>query len=152
TGEGWQEILTPPKLMNALGRAGRAGRETEGWAFITSRGQLEESSSFAPFDQEVDGGNWSRLNQPDVLAPLWRFETQLRQDIDEVFVGSGDVVDDFVGHVWLTAALLEALGRPLSVEAVLDGASDTLGLQALPRAVHEKWMQVARHAFTAYER
>ena len=47
---GFVEIVDSARLLNAVGRAGRAGRETEGWLILTEHRDFN-SSMFEPLDQ-----------------------------------------------------------------------------------------------------
>ena len=60
--DGYVTTLDAPKLLNAVGRAGRSGRETEGWTVLSVNKELspDDFATLAADDEDVDGHGRTR--------------------------------------------------------------------------------------------
>lgn len=89
-GEGDQRTTTidAADLVNAVGRAGRATKETEGWVVLVNR-----VADDATFGRLTGAGDWldvhSTLNSDDVLDALAEFEAHLAAAQPRMGYGSG---------------------------------------------------------------
>lgn len=116
--------LSGPRMLNAIGRAGRAGIETEGWVIFAPSGQ-------APTDPEMhlptpeDLTIRSQLDNPQVLEAFAEFEGRQHAAADAVFAELANSLHDFAGFVWYVLACEELLKGILSDET-LDEIIDSL--------------------------
>ncbi|MFD3416190.1 hypothetical protein [Streptomyces cyaneofuscatus] len=100
-----QRALSPAELLNAIGRAGRAGRESEGWIFLTHPypPRPAEFDSLSPDPEQLRVV--SALLTGEALAELAAAEDTLRQDADGVFALADSIAADFASFVWLVLQL-----------------------------------------------
>jgi hypothetical protein len=142
--------LRGARLVNAMGRAGRAGKETEGWIVLVRAAEPTEADFR---DLNPDAGTLavtSVLATDTVLDEFAALEMAMRDDADAVFRTPDPAVRDFISFVWLMLATEEGRGTdPASVDlpSVVDS---TLAAQS-PRA-RAACLQVARGVHAAYLR
>lgn len=99
--------LRGPRLVNAMGRAGRAGRETEGWIVLV-RGAAPTEEDFQLLNPDAeDLSITSALLTDAALDAFADLESRVREDNDAVFTTS-DIAGDFIGFVWNFLALGES--------------------------------------------
>ena len=73
------ETIDAPGLLNAVGRAGRAGRETEGWMILAEQSATFDSAMLDPLQRTGnDLDIRSTLTTEEALAELSRFESLSR--------------------------------------------------------------------------
>ncbi|MFD9687391.1 DEAD/DEAH box helicase [Kitasatospora sp. NPDC059088] len=146
-----ERALSSAELLNAIGRAGRAGRESEGWIFLT-RPYEPRPAAFGILDPDPQQLRVvSTLLTEDALADLAAAEETLRNDADGVFALADGAAADFASFVWLVlnlhAAATVPQGEPLDA---LDG------LFALSQpgngATTSRWLQLADQVATEFER
>lgn len=151
SGDARTEIIDPPRLLNAFGRAGRACRETEGWLFMA----LNERVTAASFDvfawEPGDEDLRSRLASDQGLAELAEFERLYAAGIDALLQPVGGDVDEFVAFVWLAMDVLARMNRETTFEGLVDFLSSTLAWQQLDPDDRERWQEVARISLDRYE-
>lgn len=108
--------LSGARLVNAMGRAGRAGKETEGWIVLVR--------AASPTDQDFGDLNpgaealavTSSLTTESALDAFARLEEELGKDEDAIFTAAGAAAD-FISFVWLALAIEEGHGQdPESVD------------------------------------
>lgn len=150
TAEGTVTTLDAPRLLNAIGRAGRAGRETEGWVALAINSPFTEES-FAPLtadDDELKAE--SRLSTQDGLDALAAFEELLRKGEDAVMETAGTAVSDFISHVWFVANALDEL-HVATQDPARVGIESTLAWQQLNDADKSRWRDIADLALRRYQ-
>ncbi|MFB7676932.1 DEAD/DEAH box helicase [Kitasatospora purpeofusca] len=145
-----QTVLSPAKLLNAIGRAGRAGRESEGWVILTRpfppRPKVFET--LTPDSEELTVT--SDLLSEDALRSLAQAEHQLQNGFDGLFYVMGSVAADFAAFVWLVlqthAETLPAPGDRL------DPVRSLLAMeQADAPSVPARWMAFAEKVTSVYD-
>lgn len=100
--------LRGARLVNAMGRAGRAGRETEGWIVLVRAAEPSERD-FADLHPGADElAVTSSLLAQDALEELAAVEARARLDEDSVLEGSD--ARGFVAFIWWMLALKERDG------------------------------------------
>lgn len=109
-GDEFVTTLDARKLLNAMGRAGRAARETEGWIVLSFHRKFSDTdfSEFAADEEELSAR--SRLGTEEALEALAAFEQLYRQGEDAIMRTFDGPAADFVGHVWFVANALSELG------------------------------------------
>ncbi|MEV6105846.1 DEAD/DEAH box helicase [Streptomyces sp. NPDC051940] len=145
-----QRALSSAELLNAIGRAGRAGRESEGWIFLTR--------PYPPRPVEFDSLNpdpeqlrvVSALLTGEALAELAAAEDTLRQDADGVFALTDGIAADFASFVWLVlhlhATSLAPQGNPIDALDALFALSHTGNGRHTSR-----WLALADKVATVFE-
>lgn len=100
TAEGYEQYISGPRLLNALGRAGRSGKETEGWLVLGHQQDMED----AVFDQLRAGPDQvtilSELATEKAIKAATEFEALVRQREDAVLENSDLLAQRFVSFVW----------------------------------------------------
>lgn len=135
--------LDAPRLLNAVGRAGRAGRETEGW-IILGLNQRPADSDFdilqpAASDLEIR----STLDSEYALTQLAESEALVAETADALFEMAPGPATDFVTFVWFvlsTTERLAALGSSVNIDAAIGGL---LAFVQLPIEIKERWVSLA---------
>ncbi|MGW0669894.1 DEAD/DEAH box helicase [Streptomyces sp. NPDC002746] len=147
---GNQRGLSPAKLLNAIGRAGRAGRESEGWVILTRPypPQDAEFETLTPDSQQLTVT--SELLSEDALRSLAHAELQLQNSLDGLFSVMGTVASDFATFVWLVlqthAETLHAPGDRL------DPVRSLLGMeQSDDPSLPARWMALAEKVTAVYD-
>jgi hypothetical protein len=100
--------LRGARLVNAMGRAGRAGKETEGWIVLV-RGAAPTEQDFEFLNPGSEELKISSALLTDVaLESFANLEGRMREDEDAVFTAT-EVASDFVGFVWNYLAIGESV-------------------------------------------
>ncbi|AGB26822.1 superfamily II helicase (plasmid) [Mycobacterium sp. JS623] len=101
--------LSGARLVNAMGRAGRAGKETEGWIVLV-RAAAPSETDFSDLNPDGDAlAVTSSMITDGALESFAELEQALRNDQDAIFQAAAEAAD-FVGFVWLVLATEEAHG------------------------------------------
>lgn len=145
TTEGFVTTLDAPKLLNAIGRAGRAGRETEGWIVLWLNEQFTQAAFGMLTATDEDLIATSRLSTTDALNALAEFEELIRSGQDAVLEADGNAVADFISHVWFVATALEDL-QDIASDPANVSIESTLAWQQLHPDIRERWKAVAQLA------
>jgi superfamily II DNA/RNA helicase len=141
--------LRGARLVNAIGRAGRAGKESEGWIVLT-RAAAPRDSDFTDLDPDADTlAVTSSLTTEDALEELATLEQQLRADEDAIFRDEGQATTSFISFVWLMLTVEEERGtEPGAVEvddivdstlAALQSPTARVGLRRVGRVVQSRY-------------
>ena len=142
------------RLINAMGRAGRATKESEGWVVVCKPGTPTSAdfNQLRPVDEDLTVT--SRLATEEALEALAAFEETAAGAADAVFEHHAAQIDDFVAFVWLVLTSFDELGQ-VATEADIDGAlSSTLAFAQLSPADQARWKAAAelvQRAFQASE-
>jgi len=145
-----EALLSGTRLINAMGRAGRAGKESEGWIVLVraSKERSDDFSLLSPTREELDIR--SRLTTDEALEALAEFEECVRGNEDAVFLFAANAVGEFLSFVWFILAFEEARDVPPD-EADLEGAlASTLAFTQLDEATRARWRAVGQTARSAY--
>jgi hypothetical protein len=143
--------LTAAQMINAVGRAGRACLESEGWAILV-RQAAAAPSDFDRLDPNLaDLEVRSALVQEEALTSLAEFEELHRTTHDAVFRVADDRVSDFISFVWLVLTASEELHLPSLTGSLSDALPATLAWKQLDPTTQEQWRQLANTVATAYE-
>ncbi|MBN3511465.1 DEAD/DEAH box helicase [Mycolicibacterium septicum] len=135
--------LDAPRLLNAVGRAGRAGRETEGW-IILGLNQKPTSGDFdilqpAAADLEIR----STLDSEHALSQLAEAEALVAETADALFEMVPGPAAEFATFVWF---VLSATERLTALGSAVDLGTAIYGLLAfvqLPKEIKERWIAFA---------
>lgn len=147
-GTSYQRVMTGARLLNAVGRAGRALAETEGWAVLADRNCPD--SEFCGTGQAFEELTiQSNLTTPESLASLQDLETLLSAGEDLLLSAAGAAAD-FVGFNWFLMEACERLrNQPFSVEST-QILESTLAWRQLPSEARERWNAIADASQEAY--
>lgn len=142
--------LRGARLVNAMGRAGRATRESEGWVILAHQA-TPQNSDFALFEPDSDTLEvHSRLTDAEALEALAVFEHALRESEDAVVAAHGAVAD-FVSYVWFVLAAEEELGRVGEAADPIGAFAATLAYTQLDPEIRARLEGVVQAVRSAYE-
>jgi hypothetical protein len=103
--------LRGARLVNAMGRAGRACKETEGWIVLVRAAEPTEAD-FQDLDPDLATlAITSSLLSETALEEFAILEEMLREDQDAIFTATGQAAKDFISFVWLMLAIDEERGH-----------------------------------------
>lgn len=143
--------LDGPRLLNAVGRAGRAGKETEGWIVLglNQRPRQNDFDQLQPADSDLE--ILSTLVSERALERLAEIEALIAATADALFtIGQGEPAD-FAAYVWFVLSAQERLAA-VSANADLTGAVDgLLAFVQLPPPVAARWRAFAEYVREQYE-
>lgn len=122
-GGAFSEYITGARLLNAIGRAGRAAIETEGWVILARQDEVSEDDwrRLTPNDEDLQV--LSRMVQQEALNIVAEAETAIRASADALLTSSDEVLSDFVAFVWMIAGTIDRMGEEVtesSVRAILE--------------------------------
>ena len=148
--DGFVEVIDAARLLNAVGRAGRAGRETEGWLILAEH-EAFKASMFEPLNQTaLDLEMQSTMVSEAALEQLAKLEEAARAGEDAIFTTVGPEANGFVRSVWLIAqALIELRDLPTD-EDVLDVVKAALAWQQLDETGRARFLEVASRVYRAF--
>jgi hypothetical protein len=154
SGDSRQVVIDPARLLNAFGRAGRAGRETEGWLFygFFDGRAFNPNSDFAVFDRSAaELEVMSTLLSEDAVASLVAFEALLSEGHDAVLADVGFAANGFSAYVWFVADVLSQLASTTPInERVAQVLESTLAWRQFGDEQRDRWAEVANRSLDAY--
>ena len=138
------------RLINAMGRAGRATKETEGWVIVCKAGHPtdQDFKQMRPADEDLTVR--SRLATKEALDALAEFERVAALSVDAVFEHSAREVEGFIGFVWMLMAGFDELDHAATATDIDQALSATLGFRQLTEANQTRWRAVARLVARTY--
>ena len=150
SGEQFNEFITGSKLINAIGRAGRAARETEG-VVVLARPAGFNVNDFDRFSIDDDRLRvTSELATEAALAELAEFEQLMRERDDAIFEAAGEIVPQFLSFVWFVSAALETANQQVTPDAVRQALTRTLAWRQMEEPERTRWITVAHAAAARY--
>mgnify|MGYP000093886243 CR=1 FL=1 len=149
----YNEYLVGSKLVNAIGRAGRATKETEGIVVIAQNNQSPLSEYFQrlnPTDDDLQIN--SMLADAKALDELADFEQALSNYEDAVIQIEDGAVADFLKYIWFVAASIDQASDTVTMENVGHIVGYTLGWQQIDEDTQDRWNRLVRLALDRYEK
>jgi hypothetical protein len=145
-----RQFIRGSKLLNATGRAGRAGLETEG-VVVLCRQSTFRRADFAlldPTDEDLTA--ISALAQEIALEELAASEAAIRDEQDSIFVAAPDLAAEFVAFVWFIASELDRVNPDWTPEALDSYLTRTLAWVQLDDQGRELLRSVAAAGVLAF--
>ena len=143
-------LIDSAGLMNAAGRAGRAGRETEGWVVINYEGGAPSPrQALRELDEKPEVR--STLSVETALEQLAEYEALVHETAALVLENVPTTVDGFLAYCWYLAHHSDVLNPDDRRERVISGIRETLAWHQLPSSVQGRWEAIASHAVASYE-
>ncbi|MBU3688401.1 MAG: hypothetical protein B7C54_11740 [Acidimicrobiales bacterium mtb01] len=151
-GPSFVPIIDARRLVNALGRAGRACRETEAWLFLVRHDPFNESM-FRDLRQEgSDLPLRSSLTSDEALHEFAAFEEVRAMSVDAVLRDNGEAPNGFCAFVWRLSETFDSAGNPLDLDGVMRVVQATLAWEQADDLVRARWTKLVAAARDAYER
>lgn len=149
-GAEYHTFIDAAGLMNAAGRAGRAGRETEGWVILNYEyGAPSPRRALADLDRHQD--IQSRLNLEEALQDLGEYEALIHETAGLVLENVPASVDGFLAYCWYLADVADVIDPNDRRDKVIEGIRDTLAWRQLPADIRERWEALATVVAVSYE-
>lgn len=139
------------RLINAMGRAGRATKESEGWVVVCKPGAPTPAdfNRMRPVDEDLSVT--SRLATADALEALATFEETAAGAADAVFEHHASEVNDFITFVWLVLTGFDELNQAASAQDIDEALSSTLAFTQLSPEDRARWKAAALRVQGAFE-
>ena len=142
--------LDAQRLLNAVGRAGRAGRETEGWIVLAlnNRSHVADFQRLTPQAEALEAT--STMLGDEALEALAAAEDLMRETADAVLRMPPGPATDFVSYVWFVLSTLEQIASlPAAVD--LSAAVDRLlGFHQMHPELRRRWAALATRVQRTY--
>lgn len=146
-----QKFITGPRLLNAIGRAGRAVRETEGWVVIAVQRKYSPAL-FKQLDVSPDSLRvTSAIATDKALEELEALESKTRDDVDAIFDTAAGGGADFVSFLWTALTALGDVGISLRQGQLEGFLSRTLAWQQLSEPAKKSSLRLSRAVWSSYE-
>lgn len=142
--------LDAPRLLNAVGRAGRAGKETEGWIVLGLQAHPDDRNFEILRPAADDLEIRSTLESEQALTRLAEAESLIAETADAIFELAQGEAADFATFVWFVLSASERLG---SLAESVDLSSAVRGLLAfvqMPEELKARWMKFAAYVGERY--
>ena len=149
---GYEEFIRGPKLINAIGRAGRAAKETEGIVVLVVNGKItdQDFKRFAPDPEDMEV--ISNMATTGALEALAAFEDAVRASEDAIFELNEPVVSNFLSFIWHFAFELERHDRPLIDERLASYLTKTLAWLQLKQEDRARVFYIAQKVAGRYSK
>ena len=146
------EFINAPGLLNAVGRAGRAGRETEGWMILAELSAPYSPTMFEPLQLTGDDLDiLSTLTTEAAFAGLADYEEKSRSIEDAIFHHYDPATDGFLSFIWFVAQTLGDLYHTeSSIEEILAVIQRTLAWSQLDSDQRDRLNQAAATALASF--
>lgn len=148
----YNKFLSGPKLINAIGRAGRAGKESDGWIILAvnkpySPDIFDELSPVMSEEYDVS----SLLSTEEALEALsWYEQTRAASEDALLERASPSILDGFVGYIWFLGTAFEELNYKLNYDNLRAVLSYSLAWKQLVNEDKDKWDLLAKDAFDSF--
>ncbi|MFJ6262768.1 DEAD/DEAH box helicase [Rhodococcus erythropolis] len=144
--------LSGARLVNAMGRAGRAGKETEGWIVLV-RGADPTPQDFRDLNPESGAlAVTSSIATETALEAFALLEEELRAGEDALFEATGAPAD-FISFIWLMLAVEEGHGNAPETADIDRIVDTTLAARQAEttRPVYIRMAEAVRRRYVATE-
>lgn len=144
--------MSAAQLLNAVGRAGRAGKESEGWIVLA----LQKALTGSDFDRLAPGPDElevrSTVAKPSALEALAEAEALVAKTQDAILQLTPDQeTGGFVSYVWFILHVLEHVPDLASNRTWRDVVTRLFAFTQLPDDLKERWLELAELVATHYE-
>lgn len=148
--DGYREFIIGARLLNAIGRAGRAGKESEGWIVLARQAAFATTDFARLAPTEADIPIRSTLATEEALEELAVLEELIARGADLALARAGQLIEDFLSFVWYVASVADqdnAADPQARVDATLQS---TLAWTQLDEDRRNRYLDVAHLGLAAY--
>jgi len=144
--------LDAPRLLNAVGRAGRAGRETEGW-IVLGLNQAPSDHNFEVLRPAADELEIrSTLDSDHALTRLVEAEALIAESADALFELAPGEGADFAAFVWFVLSATERLAALAATVDLSSAVRRLLAFVQMPDDIEARWIAFAEYVQEQFER
>lgn len=148
---GFNDYISGAQLVNAIGRAGRAGRETEGWIILADSRYSQQNFDRLEMANPSASNLISQLTSEVALLSLANMEASIRDNEHEMFDSSDAFASEFASYIWIVANTLLEVKSIVSVEEIDSFLGSTLAWQQMDDDLRNRWKDIAHASFAVYE-
>lgn len=149
-GQPVDQQVTGARLVNAIGRAGRATKETEGWVILHLAARPSESDFSRLEPTESDLEVRSTLATDSALEALATFEDAVRQGEDAIFAAQ-DEIADFASFAWFILSELDDVDSVMRGARPVEAFQRTLAFYQLEPDIRERYERAFDQVQLAYD-
>ena len=151
-GQDPSQQLNPARLLNAVGRAGRAGRETEGWIVLALQKAPDDADfgDLRPAEEDLEVR--STLDSAAALDDLVQAEALINETADAIFLLSESAAAQFASFVWFVISAHERLEAVQGSSDMVSAVQRLLAFKQLPPDLAQRWRSFAERVGEAYFR
>jgi hypothetical protein len=136
--------MSAAQLLNAVGRAGRAGKESEGWIVLALQKTLQASDFDRLMPTSSDLAVLSTLTGETALAALAEAEALVAQTQDAILQLPPDgETGGFVNYVWFILHALELVPDLANTRSWRDIVTRLFAFTQLPDHLQARWLELA---------
>ena len=150
-GQPEEQQLTGARLINAIGRAGRATRETEGWVVLARQARPLTTDFDLLVENRDELAVSSQLTSEEALRSLAAWEDAVRAGSDAIHAASSGLIADFASFVWFVLSAEEALGRTATSADPIGAFRATLAYTELDQRTRDRFERLVAQLGTEYE-
>ncbi|MGZ0711313.1 DEAD/DEAH box helicase (plasmid) [Coraliomargarita sp. W4R53] len=152
SGQDQNHRLTPAQLLNAVGRAGRAGKESEGWIVLALSKRLApgDFDRLTPSPDELEVH--STLASNEALESLAEAEDLVAATVDGIMrVPLDRESGGFVSYVWFVLHALNEVPALADNRSWQDTVMRLFAFTELPDDLKDRWLMLAARVADKYE-
>ena len=149
-GQPEEQQLTGARLINAIGRAGRATRETEGWVVLARQARPSDADFNLLVENHDELAVSSRLASEEALESLAAWEDAVRAGSDAIRAASSGPIADFASFVWFVLSAEEELGRTATNADPIGAFRATLAYTELGQSTRDRFEHLVAQLETEY--
>jgi len=144
--------LDAPRLLNAVGRAGRAGRETEGWIVLALHKKVNTADFRLLTPEAASLEARSTMLSGEALTSLADAEALLAETADAILRLAPGPASDFAGYVWFVLTALDQLQTVPHAADVATAVQRLLGFEQMDDTLRARWLTFAAAVQREYDR
>ena len=144
--------LDAARMLNAVGRAGRAGRETEGWVVLALAKQAvaTDFDALQPGDEDLEAR--STLLGNAALTSLSEAEALIAETADGLLLVPPGPASEFASYCWFVLCATADLQGVLTSGNLAVAVERLLGYEQLAPELRDRWMALAREVESFHAR